>query len=111
MDKDFQATFTKCPCCGSGQRFFEQLANELKDMGLARPEWRMFYDIKQGAVVDNSKSILLPVGVEIPGFGIATDICMDCGCVYAFDLTRLQGKIGAQEPPKRPQQLSRFSTS
>ena len=88
MDKNFHRTFTKCPCCGSEDRFLEQLGNELKDRGLARDEWNFHLDIRQGVVVDQTKEAAIPIGSEVPGFGLMTDICMDCGCIYAIDLTR-----------------------
>ncbi len=88
MDKDFHRTFTKCPCCGSEDRFLEQLSNELKERGIAGENWSMGYDVRQGIVVDKTKEAAIPIGSEVPGYGIMTDICMDCGCVYAIDLTR-----------------------
>jgi len=92
MDKDFHKTFTKCPCCGSENRFFEQLGNTLKERGLAREEWNFHLDVKQGVVVDQTKEATIPIGSEIPSYGIITDICMDCGCIYASDLTRNDAK-------------------
>ena len=88
MDKDFHRTFTKCPCCGSEDRFLEQLGNELKARGLAREDWNFHLDVKQGVVVDKNREAAIPIGSELPGYGIMTDICMDCGCIYAIDLER-----------------------
>lgn len=31
-------------------------------------------------------------GSEAPGFGIMTDVCIGCGCIYAIDLTRIDKK-------------------
>ncbi len=105
MDKDFHRTFTKCPCCGSEDRFFEQLGNELKARGIAREEWSMHLDVKHGVVLDPTKEDAIPIGSEVPGFGIITDVCMECGCVYAIDLTRNDVKksvASAQQiPPNR----------
>ena len=105
MDKDFHRTFTKCPCCGSEDRFLEALANELKERGLAREDWNFHYDVRQGIVVDKAKAEAIPVGSEIPGYGVATDICMNCGCLYAVDITRIGGKKSIlpvqQMPPNR----------
>ena len=88
MDKDFKRQFTKCPCCGGEDRFLEQLGNELKARGLAREDWNFHLDVKQGVVVDPTKAEAIPIGSEVPSYGYMTDICMDCGCVYAVDLTR-----------------------
>jgi len=107
MDKDFHRSFNKCPCCGSEDRFFEQLGNSLKERGLAREEWDFRLEISQGFVVDPAKEAAIPIGSEIPGYGIMTDICMNCGCVYAIDLTRNDAKKSiapAQPiPPNRAQ--------
>lgn len=88
MEKDFNRQFTQCPSCGSDDRFFEQLGQELKDRGLAREEWQMSLAISQGVVVDKVKEAAIPIGSELPGYGYKTDICMDCGCVYAKDIRR-----------------------
>ena len=108
MDKDFHRTFTKCPCCGSEDRFLEQLGNELKARGLAREEWNFHLDIRQGVVLDQVKEAAIPIGSEVPGYGIATDICMDCGCIYAIDLTRNDvKKTIAPLPPIIPNRAMR----
>ena len=107
MEKNFHRTFTKCPCCGSEDRFFEQLGNELKARGLAREEWNFRLDVKQGVVVDQIRESTIPIGSEVPGYGIMTDTCMNCGCVYAVDLTRSDVKKSlaptTQMPPNRAQ--------
>ena len=107
MDKDIHMEFTKCPCCGSEDRFFEQIGNTLKERGLARDEWNFHLDVKQGVVVDPTKEIAIPIGSEVPGYGIITDVCMECGCVYAIDLTRndVKKQVAPQQliPPNRAQ--------
>jgi len=104
MDKDFHREFGQCPCCGSEDRFLEQLGNEMKERGLAREEWNFRMDVKQGPVVDNAKAAAIPIGSEIPGYGFMTDICMNCGCMYAVDIMRTSAKIGlAPVPPNRAQ--------
>ena len=99
MDKDFHKKFSKCPSCGSEDRFLEQLGNELKERKLARDEWNMRWDFRQGVVADQAKAKSIPIGSELPGFEVATDICMNCGCMYATSLTRISGKIGIVPPP------------
>lgn len=82
MDKKFPI----CPACGSKERFFESLSQELKDKGFARPEWDMCLDLKQGAVVDPMKQERIPIGSEVPGYFFKTDICLNCGLIYAIQL-------------------------
>ena len=112
MDKDFNRDFNKCPCCGGSDIFLEQLSNELKGRGLAREEWRMYFDVRQGVVVDQQKEAAIPYGSEVPGFAIKTDICMDCGCVYAVNLTRTDAKksIAPPTPPVPPNRAERRRT-
>lgn len=125
MDKDFHKEFTKCPVCalreelaailgkpelklgdGSG-RFLEQLGNELKARGLARKEWNFHLDVRRGVVLDKTKADAIPIGSEVPSYGIITEICMDCGCAYAIDITRGDVKKSIapaqQIPPNRAQ--------
>lgn len=92
MDKNFHKEFKKCPCCESGNRFLEQLGDELKERGLAREDWSFHLDVRNGVVLDQTKEASIPIGSEIPGYGIMTDICMNCGCVYAVDIARIDAK-------------------
>jgi len=113
MDKNFQATFDQCPNCGSDQRFCEQLGQELKDRGLARPDWTFNYDVRNGVVMDGKYTqIHILSGATLPGFTIATDICMDCGTLYAVRLNRLEGEMKPmprQGPIMPPISNPRFS--
>ena len=102
MDKDFHKEFNKCPCCGSEDRFLEQLGNELKERGLAREDWSFHLDVRQGIVVDPTKQDAIPIGSEVPEYGFKTDICMECGCVYAIDLTRKDVKKQVAPPQMTP---------
>ncbi|KKN54539.1 hypothetical protein LCGC14_0591310 [marine sediment metagenome] len=98
MEKDFHKEFSNCPSCGSEDRFLEQLGNELKERGLARPEWSFHMDVRQGVVLDPTKEAALPIGSEIPGYAFKTDICMGCGCIYATDITRADLKKQVMPP-------------
>ena len=88
MGSNFAKDFTQCPNCGSEQRFFEELGKEIKARGLASEDWRQAYDDKQGVVMDPTKDAKLPIGSTVPAFIIITDICLDCGSVYAIHLER-----------------------
>ena len=78
--------FNQCPKCGSKQRFCETLANELREKGFARKDWEYGFDFRQGLVTEKSKEAAIPVGASVPSFQIITDICMDCGTIYAIDI-------------------------
>lgn len=120
MEKDFHKEFKKCPVCklreelakilgkpdlklGDGSdRFLEQLGKEMKDRGLAREEWNIHLQAKQGPVLDPTKEAAIPIGSEIPGYDFKTDICMDCGCIYAIELRRLDIKKSPAPPQLIP---------
>lgn len=78
--------FNQCPNCGSSNRLLESLAEELKDKGYARKHWKLGLDFRQGAVVDQSKEATIPIGGKVPSYQITTDVCVDCGTVYAVDI-------------------------
>ena len=78
--------FAQCPNCGSEQRFCETLTNELKEKGYARENWRFSYDSKNGVVIDEAREAGIPIGASVPSYNIVTDICVDCGTVYAVAL-------------------------
>lgn len=85
---------------GDGKgRFFESLEQELKDLGFARGEWIFRFQNPSGVVVDNAKEASIPIGAEVPGFEVETDICPDCGMVYAVKLVS-GGAKKALPPPK-----------
>ena len=104
MDKEFTRQFTKCPCCGSEDRFLEKLGDELKERGLTRDDWKFHLDVRKGVVVDKTKEAAIPIGSEVPEYGLITDICMDCGCLYAVDITRSNVKKSIAPPQPIPPQ-------
>lgn len=96
MGKEFEKKFDKCPCCGKKGRFFESLANELKERGLARKEWTFCLDVKSNVVIDQQSAHLIPKGAELPAYQFQTDICLNCGCVYAKRIARITAKEAPQ---------------
>lgn len=93
MDKDYAKRFPVCPNCSGTDRFMEQLGQELKDRGLTPPETRVYMESKDGTLMNDKMVSRLPIGAIIPGFHIATDICMTCGTIYAVELVRTEGKF------------------
>ena len=98
MESNFAKDFAQCPNCGSKQKFFEELGEEIRARGLASENWRQAYDVQQGVVMDKTKDSLIPIGSEVPAFLITTDICLDCGTVYATHLGRHNAKKGVVLP-------------
>ena len=91
--------FEACPVCGSKERFFETLAKQLKELGYAREDWGFYFNSISGVVLDKAKEASIPMGAEVPGFEVYTDICLDCGTIYAVRLVSGEAKK-AVIPPK-----------
>ena len=108
MDKDFDVEFKQCPNCGSTIRFCEELGKELVDRGLARPEWQFNMDVRTGVVMDKTQQSKLLMCASLPGFHILTDICMDCGTIYATRLIRLEGGVKPAPPLPKPRPTNIF---
>ncbi|TET43037.1 MAG: hypothetical protein E3J60_01205 [Dehalococcoidia bacterium] len=85
QDKDGNMVYTypHCPICKSKKRHFEKMCEKAVKAGTGKPG--MIATFQQGSrtFVDRSLEPTLPIGTEVPSIQLNTDICMDCGCVYA----------------------------
>ena len=86
--------FAKCPQCGSENRMFEQMGEELKERGLAVDDMHFYYDMRNNMLANQDIMAKLPIGGKVPAFAVATDICLVCGCIYAVRLERTNAKKG-----------------
>lgn len=112
MDKDFRVEFSSCPACGSDQQFLKELGKELVERGLARPDFAQRYEMRTGVIADQNKTVLIPIGIKLPGYHIVTDICMNCGTMFAVELRRIEGTTQAAPMNKQKfQHPPNFSTS
>lgn len=75
--------YVKCPACGSKKRHYERISAEAIKAGTVGPEFLIPFQHDSRLVVESIKEATLPVGSEVPSIMAATEICMDCGCVYA----------------------------
>lgn len=89
MEVNETKTFDKCPVCGSTERFFESLVKEMKEKGTASEGFTFSYHSAMGVVIDKATMDSLPYETELPAYALETDICMNCGVVYARKLVRL----------------------
>jgi len=92
MDEKFLIEFPTCPNCGCEETFMNEVSELLKKKGWVKPEMKAFFDIKEGTLIDPSRLATIPVGSNIPGFQIASDICVQCGTFYAKSL-KVTGRI------------------
>jgi hypothetical protein len=96
-------TFSQCPCCGSKERFCEQVSEQAKQDGFAGDKYKLAYQINSNAAGDNAKLAALPDGSMIPAYSIVTDICASCGCVYAVELKTFE--VRKATAPNRPARI------
>ena len=90
MSGEIIAEFSKCPACGSEKRFVEEMAKEMKDKGWMREQLSFFALMINGVVKDENpvSESKIPIGSNVPAYGIGLDVCLDCGCIYAVKLIR-----------------------
>ncbi len=99
--------FKKCPQCGSDQRFGEQLTNEIKDKGWAREEFEFCLQIYQSVVVDQTQQAKIPIGSKVPGLTVHTDVCMECGTIYATKIMRIEATKSITPAQIQPNRMQR----
>ncbi len=82
--------FSKCPCCGSERRFVQELADEQKAKEWMNSLVNFYALFIQGVVKDDDPVVerKIPIGSQVPTYGIGLDVCLDCGCIYAVELVR-----------------------
>ena len=94
MAENWVKEFSECPGCGGESRMFEQMGREVKERGLAKEEMTFYYDMRSGPLATQDMLAKLPLGGEVPAFVVCTDICLDCGCIYAVKLESKKAKKG-----------------
>jgi hypothetical protein len=101
--------FKTCPVCSSSKRLFETLAQAGRDKGTVNKEAKMAFGGARGSVFDQARASMILVGSTAPVYDVKTDICMECGCVYATDFTIGEGKVlpvgkadNLPPPPTKP---------
>jgi hypothetical protein len=100
--------FATCPVCGSDARFFEGITKKLIEKGFARPEAQYCLHSLQGVVTDQAKEQSIPIGSEVPaGYVVKTDICINCGAIYAIELRTYPVKKTI--PPVNPKNTIPFT--
>jgi len=96
---EFNKDFNQCPNCGSESRFMEAMGKELVERNLAPDKWKQAYDFKAGVVSEpNHTPLRLLAGAKLPAYTIVTDICTECGTVYAVKLDRKDVPVQIQQP-------------
>lgn len=94
MEKEFEKEYG-CPVCKANRSgFFDQISRELQIRGVVRKGWSMALESKHGAVLDEARLAVLPIGTELPAFAFQTDICIECGSVYVRKLRRFTIRWG-----------------
>ena len=96
MEKEFKKEYKCCPVCGSTERFFGSIVEELKGKGLLELNITQFnFQIMQGVLLPEEKVKALSFQDDLPGFLLVWDYCADCGCYYAV---RIERKVIKKKP-------------
>ena len=93
--------YVKCPACGSKKRHYEKVSEKAAEADLAKPGFLVPFNYDSRVVAEKMKLDIAPIGTGAPSITTATEVCMDCGCVYAvMVITGKAEKTLAKEPPK-----------
>jgi len=100
------ARFDTCPNCGSTRRLAGSVAEEENER-LGKTDDPIVYGLYQmsGAIIVQSRQKHLIHGMKAPIVIAVTDVCLDCGTLYAVQLQRGEATAGLppqkQGPPRR----------
>ena len=89
QEMEFTKKFDKCPACGHSERLFGTIVAGLKERGLTDPNQDGCWEVISGRMISPEKEAKVNIGETVPGFSFGTDICSNCGCIYAPILQRL----------------------
>ena len=95
-DELIKKKFPKCLGCGGTEFLCEMLSKKMKKRGLMRPEYEVYFEMKQGVVKDDSLIMNLPIGDSVPSFTVFSDICLQCGRVCTLKI--IEGKAEKKLP-------------
>ena len=102
-DRGYTKEFSKCPGCGSEERYFEDILNELKEKNLIDNKVTNFdFQVQQGIPLPQQKIASLPFGSEIPAFYRVWDTCCNCGMVYSTHLRKTVARKSIDLSPRQP---------
>ncbi len=75
--------YPKCRACGSESRHFEDISKQAVELGSAKEGFVTGFDMTNGVIGEPDILQHLPLGSEAPSIRVVTDICKDCGSLYA----------------------------
>lgn len=75
--------YDKCPACKSKKRHYEDISGKAVEMGLAPDGYLVAYLYDNRPIGDETKLKVAKMGEQAPFITSATEICKDCGNVYA----------------------------
>ncbi len=81
-----QLRFNKCPACKSSNRVFEGQTILLREKGLATPDINFYYQGGRFLICNQRIQEKQVIGSKLPIIEVKTDICADCGLVYAVEV-------------------------
>ena len=65
------------------KRHYEDVCEKAVKAGVARHGYLVPLGYDSRPILESVAEATIPVGASVPSITSATEICMDCGCVYA----------------------------
>ncbi len=87
--------FKFCPNCHSKDRYIEKLVKEELEAKHILPGGVPSLTIIEGNVSDPRVLPSLPLGSTFPVYAVITDVCLNCGTIYATQIHQSEGEIKA----------------
>lgn len=73
--------FNECPNCKGRNFLYKAVANKLIAEGTAEKDFKAFLQAMQSPIVDKRHKPI--IGDNVPVVELMTDVCLDCGTVFA----------------------------
>lgn len=93
--------FKECPVCKGTNLLCAEMTARAKLAGLGNDNFEFYLANYKGVVADPARMAIVPIGTEMPAINVNVDVCQDCGCIFATQITKGYGKKTlAPLPPK-----------
>ena len=97
---EYPATFSKCPVCGSVDRFGELVTQEEIEKGNLPEDSRTAIMLSRTMVFNPKDNRILLLRKEVPVLIGIFDVCCNCGCLYCISMEKGLGVIQPQVGPR-----------
>lgn len=91
-------TFEKCPCCGSDDLAVTGLVKEALERKLTQPGTEPSLQTLGASGVSMTSPMLI-AGMRVPVVEVFTEVCCNCGCMFARKIEFRNGTVNAMPAP------------